>query len=96
MYSVLKGSGSKMSGWLETGFALVVMALLTFSLGLSAHAQLYDTYYVRSDGGSAGQCTGLVDARPTLAAGRPSPAPGTIPFVPCHRMARRASPVAKR
>ena len=62
MYSVLRRAGSRMSGWVEIGFALVAMALLTFSLGPPAHAQLYATYYVRPDGGSAGQCTGLVDA----------------------------------
>jgi len=51
-----------MFGWLGIGFALIVMAVLTFSLGPSAHAQPYNTYYVRSDGGSVDQCTGLVDA----------------------------------
>ena len=52
---------SKQVGWLAMVALIVIAALLAGWASLSAAPQGL-TYYVRTDGGSASACTGLVDA----------------------------------
>jgi len=76
------------AGWLLLGLSL----LLTGSRAdRPKPGQSATTYYVRPDGGSPEQCTGLVDA-PYPGSGTNQP--GTIPSAPFPPAARRASPAA--
>ena len=70
-----------------SGFVPVLTVLVLLGAATSAHAA--QTYYVRTDGGSAGQCTGLADA-PYPGQGKDQACAWNSPLValPTHDMAR--------